>query len=57
VEDSNVNGHPVLREFGEAPMEAILEYEQRHPHDCYPDSTREAKYGLTLAHYGSLARR
>jgi cephalosporin hydroxylase len=56
VEDSNINGHPVLAEFGEGPMEAILEYLRKYPQDYEWDFRRENKFGFTFAPRGFLIR-
>lgn len=40
VEDSNINGHPILPHFGPGPMEAITEFVAKHP-DWYIDVARE----------------
>ena len=56
VEDSNINGHPVLSEFGEGPMEAILEYLQKYPQDYQWDAERENKFGFTFAPRGFFIR-
>ncbi|MEI8345053.1 MAG: CmcI family methyltransferase [Candidatus Omnitrophota bacterium] len=56
VEDGNVNGHPVLKEFGEGPYEAILEYFKRYPEDYEKDTAREEKFGFTFAVSGFLKR-
>jgi cephalosporin hydroxylase len=55
VEDSNINGHPVLPLSGEGPYEAIEEYEKRFPND-YVHDAREHKFGLTFAPHGFLIR-
>lgn len=57
VEDSNVNGHPVLRSFGPGPYEAVREYFRRFPGDYEHDTEREAKFGFTFATNGFLRRR
>jgi cephalosporin hydroxylase len=57
VEDSNVNGHPVLPNWGDGPMEAILAYEAEFPHDYIHDLERENKFGFTFAPNGFLIRR
>ncbi|RVP20771.1 CmcI family methyltransferase [Sinorhizobium meliloti] len=57
VEDSNVNGHPVLPEWGPGPMEAIREYEKLYPADYVHDEQREQKFGVTFAPYGFMRRR
>ena len=56
VEDSNINGHPVLPDFGPGPWEAIGEYEARHPGDYRHDTEREVKFGFTFAPRGYLIR-
>ena len=56
VEDGNINGHPVLPEFGEGPFEAIYEYYERFPDDYRHDRERELKFGLTFAVNGYLIR-
>jgi cephalosporin hydroxylase len=56
VEDSNVNGHPVLPNWGDGPMEAILAYETEFPHDYIHDREREIKFGFTFAPNGFLIR-
>ena len=56
VEDSNINGHPVLPDFGPGPWEAIEEYERRHPDDYRHDTEREQKFGWTFAPRGYLIR-
>ena len=57
VEDSNINGHPVLPEFGPGPLEAIREYTRRWPADYERDSEQETKFGFTFAPEGWLRRR
>jgi cephalosporin hydroxylase len=57
VEDSNVNGHPVLPGFGPGPFEAIEAYESEFPDDYSHDRDRENKFGFTFATNGFLVRR
>lgn len=57
VEDSNLNGHPVLPSYGPGPYEAIEEYFQQYPEDYRRDSARESKFGFTFATSGFLIRR
>ena len=57
VEDSNINGHPVLPEFGEGPYEAMQEYFAQYPDDYLHDYERERKFGLTFATEGYLIRK
>ncbi|WP_272937655.1 CmcI family methyltransferase [Mycolicibacterium tusciae] len=56
VEDSNVNGHPVLPGFGPGPFEAIEAYEAEFPNDYAHDRERENKFGFTFATNGFLTR-
>lgn len=56
VEDSNVNGHPVLRSHGPGPFEAMQEYFKRYPNDHRRDAAREKKFGFTFATKGFLIR-
>lgn len=56
VEDSNINGHPVLPDWGEGPYEALTEYFTHYPHDYERDHTREQKFGFTFATEGFLIR-
>jgi len=57
VEDSNTNGHPIDTDFGDGPMEAILEYEKELPDDYTHDTQRENKFGFTFAPHGFLIRK
>lgn len=54
VEDTNVNGHPVLEEFGPGPMEAVKIFLEANP-QFMPDLGRE-RFGLTFNPYGYLRR-
>ena len=56
VEDSMLNGHPVLPAFGPGPYEAIEAYEQEFPSDYTHDTARENKFGWTQATNGFLVR-
>jgi cephalosporin hydroxylase len=56
VEDSHVNGHPVLPGFGPGPYEAIEAYEREFPNDYRHDVARENKFGWTFATNGFLIR-
>jgi len=55
VEDTNVNGHPVLPEFGPGPWEAVDEFLATHP-EFVVDDERE-KFFLTFNPRGFLRRR
>jgi cephalosporin hydroxylase len=57
VEDGNINGHPVLPDWGEGPHEALQEYLERFPDDYVGDTDRERKFGFTFAPGGFLIRR
>lgn len=54
VEDSNINGYPVLEGFGPGPMEAILEY-LKEPGEFRIDMSKE-KYFLTFNPRGYLKK-
>jgi cephalosporin hydroxylase len=56
VEDSSVNGHPVLPGWGPGPFEAIEAYEREFPSDYTHDVEREKKFGWTQATNGFLIR-
>ncbi|WP_242638570.1 rhamnosyl O-methyltransferase [Mycolicibacterium sp. S2-37] len=56
VEDSCVNGHPVLPGWGAGPYEAIEAYEKEFPDDYTHDVQRERKFGFTFAPNGFLIR-
>jgi len=56
VEDSNLNGHPILPGWGPGPYEAITAYEDEFPNDYTHDRTREGKFGWTFAPNGFLIR-
>ncbi|MGV0041993.1 CmcI family methyltransferase [Mycobacterium colombiense] len=56
VEDSNINGHPVLPGWGPGPFEAIQAYEREFPDDYHHDRDREHKFGWTQAPEGFLIR-
>jgi cephalosporin hydroxylase len=57
VEDSNINGHPVLPGWGPGPYEAIEAYEHEFPNDYTHDLARENKFGWTFAPNGFLIRK
>lgn len=56
VEDSNLNGHPVLPQWGPGPYEALEAYLAEFPGDYVRDQAREAKFGFTFATDGFLVR-
>ena len=57
VEDSNLNGHPVVPNFGPGPFEAIEEYMTLYPDEFQRDTKVEKKFGFTFAPNGFLIRR
>jgi len=56
VEDGNLNGHPIMPEWGEGPFEALAEYFRRYPNDYVRDAQRESKFGFSFAPNGFLIR-
>jgi cephalosporin hydroxylase len=56
VEDGIVNGRPVLKGWGEGPLEALDEYFSKYPEDYTHDTGRENKFGFTFAPKGFLIR-
>lgn len=57
VEDTNINGHPVLPDWGPGPYEALEEYLVLYPDDFVNDIERETKFGFTFAPRGFLIRK
>ena len=56
VEDSNLNGHPVMPHYGPGPYEAVERYLAAHPDGYVRDEGREQKFGFTFAPGGFLIR-
>jgi cephalosporin hydroxylase len=56
VEDTCVNGHPVLPEHGPGPWEAIVKWLAAHPGVLQHDVEREKKFGVTFAPNGYYFR-
>lgn len=56
VEDTNINGHPVLPGWGDGPWEALEAYERDHPNDYRHDRAREGTFGWTQAPNGFLIK-
>jgi cephalosporin hydroxylase len=55
VQDTNINGHPVLPEHGEGPWEAVHEFLPRHP-EFEIDKSRE-KFLVTFTPDGYLKKK
>ncbi len=49
VEDTNLNGHPVLPGCFPGPHEAVEHFLSAHPNEFRHDRTRETKFGFTFA--------
>lgn len=56
VEDTNINGHPVLPGWGPGPFEALQEFLEANPDAYTQDKDRELKFGWTQAPEGFLIR-
>jgi cephalosporin hydroxylase len=56
VEDSNVNGHPVMPDYGPGPFEAVESFMSDHPVAYRQDTHRESKFGFSFAPGGFLIR-
>lgn len=56
VEDSNLNGHPVMPDYGPGPYEAVERFLESHPATFRRDGIREKKFGFTFAPGGFLVR-
>ncbi len=54
VEDTNVNGHPVLPDFGAGPMEAVEAFLAAHP--TFEVDERREKFLMTFNPRGFLRR-
>jgi cephalosporin hydroxylase len=54
VEDTNINGHPVLPDFGEGPWEAVAEFLSRN--DCFEVDRSREKFLMTQNPNGFLRR-
>ena len=56
LEDGNLNGHPVMPDWGPGPYEALTRYFEQFPNDYVRDVNREQKFGFTFAVRGFLTR-
>ncbi|MGA1839242.1 MAG: CmcI family methyltransferase [bacterium] len=54
IEDGNINGHPILPNWGDGPWEAMERYFNEYPNDYQRDKAREEKFGFTFAPGGFL---
>lgn len=54
VEDTSVNGHPVLPDYGPGPMEALMEFLREN--DDFVVDRRDSKFMLTFSPRGFLRR-
>lgn len=55
VEDTNINGHPVLPNFGPGPMEALMQFLQENPD--FEQDARGERHLLTFNPAGYLRRK
>jgi cephalosporin hydroxylase len=56
VDDTNINGHPVLPDFGPGPHEALTRYKREFPNDYIQHRIRESEFGFANATDGFLIR-
>ncbi len=56
VEDTNLNGHPILPDYGPGPYEAVQRFLSAHPGQFWHDRAREAKFGFSFASNGFLVK-
>jgi cephalosporin hydroxylase len=56
VEDTVINGHPLLPNWGPGPFEAVEKYRSNFPDDYTRDLSRENKFGFTFAPNGFWVR-
>lgn len=54
VEDTNINGHPILRDYGPGPMEAVTEFLRSH--DNFRIDPEKEKFILTFSPRGFLRK-
>lgn len=56
VEDTNLNGRPILPDHGPGPYEAVQRFLSAHPGQFWHDQAREKKFGFSFALNGFLVK-